>query len=89
MTSPRVRAGHAMLAAAMRAKAGEITFREVVDLVDIVAGEVPQNLRYRAAARAFASRILVAGCPKQGNVYHAGVDLHDFLIEDGERVAAE
>lgn len=89
MTEPRVQAGLAMLAAALRAKAGEITKPEVIDLVETVARLLPHDLRYRAAVRAFANRILLVGDPRQPPHAFAGAELHDFLIEDGDRVAAE
>lgn len=89
MSPPRVRAGLAMLAAAMRAKAGEITQEQVIALVDTVAAECPLDLRSRAAARAFAHRVLLRANSDEDNVRFAGQELHDFLIEDGERMAAE
>jgi hypothetical protein len=87
--APRVQAGMAMLAAAMRAKAGEITKAEVLDLVETVARLLPLDLRYRAAVRAFANRILLVGDPVQPPHAFAGEELHAFLLEDGERMAAE
>lgn len=89
MTAPRVQAGMAMLGAALRAKAGEITKPEVLDLLETVALLVPDDLRYRAAVRAFANRILLIGDPAQPPHAFAGEELHAFLLEDGERMAAE
>ena len=90
MTSPvTVQADHAMLAAAMRAKAGEITKPEVLDLIERVASLMPHDLRRRAAVRAFANRILLVGDPVQPPHAFAGEELHAFLLERGERMAAE
>ena len=89
MTSPAtVQADHAMLAAAMRAKAGQITKAEVLDLVERVASLMPHDLRRRAAVRAFANRILLIGDPVQPPHAFAGEELHAFLLEDGRRLEA-
>ena len=86
MTAPAiVQADHAMLAAAMRAKAGEITKPEVLDLVERVASLMPDDLRRRAAVRAFANRILLMSIESERNCTFAGAELHDFLIEEGRR----
>jgi hypothetical protein len=90
MTSPvTVQADHAMLAAAMRAKVGEITKPEVLDLVERVASLMPHDLRRRAAVRAFANRILLMSIEGERNCTFAGEELHAFLLESGERIAAE
>lgn len=79
----------AMLGAALRAKSGQITKPEVLDLVETVARLLPDDLRYRAAVRAFANRILLIGDPVLPPHAFAGEELHAFLLEDGERMAAE
>lgn len=90
MTAPAiVQADHAMLAAAMRAKAGQITKGDVIDLIERVASLMPHDLRRRAAVRAFANRILLMSIETERNCTFAGAELHDFLIENGERMAAE
>lgn len=88
MSSPTVQAGLAMLAAALRAKTGEITKGEVLDLIETVARLMPDDLRRRAAVRAFANRILLVGDPSEFVVAFAGAELHDFLLEDGRRLEA-
>lgn len=81
----RVQAGMAMLHAALRAKSGEITFPEVLDLVERINRLLPDDLRYRAAVRAFANRVLLMSKADECNCTFAGAELHDFLIEEGRR----
>jgi hypothetical protein len=90
LTSPvTVQADHAMLAAAMSAKDGRLRKQDVIELIERVASLVPHDLRRRAAVRAFAHRILLVGDPSDSVVRFAGEELHAFLLEDGERMAAE
>ena len=82
MSPVHVQADHAMLATAMRAKAGEITKPEVLDLVERVASLMPHDLRRRAAVRAFANRILLMSIESEANCTFAGEELHAFLLEE-------
>jgi sugar phosphate isomerase/epimerase len=66
----------ACLTAAMRAKSGDITRREIDQLAEMA--EHAGDLRVKAAVDAFRNRLAFAGA-----------ELHDFLLEDGERMAAE
>lgn len=89
MSSPvTVQADHAMLAAAMSAKAGTLSKQQVLDLIERVASLMPHDLRRRAAVRAFANRILLVGDPTDAVVRFAGEELHDFLLEDERRLEA-